>query len=150
MSKVTTIKNYLDTLVAGALTGYFQLPDNLATEDNTNTYLEKGFAVSYGPGVNDSANFCQGEILISRGYDIRLTNIYVPNNDETYRGSLESALMEDLFLILTAIQADVLLGGNAFDSIPEGDTGIQYLVDEAQEQIITTALTLTVRYRETF
>ena len=150
MSKVTTIKNYLDTLVSGAVTGYFQLPDNLATEDNTNTYLEKGFAVSYGPAVNDSQNFCQGEILISRSYDVRLTNIYVPNNNETYRGSLESALMEDLFLILTAIQSDVLLGGNAFDSIPEGDTGIQYLVDEAQEQIITTALTLNVRYRETF
>src|SRR6056300_545303 len=123
MSKVTLIKNYLDTLVDGALpAAYLELPDNLATEDNTNTYLEKGFAISYGPAENDSSNFCQGEILISRQYDIRLTNVYVPNYDENYRNSLESGLMEDLYLVLVAIQGDVLLGGTAFDSIPDGDT----------------------------
>jgi len=151
MSKVTDIKNYLDTLVNTALpSAYLELPDNLATQDNANTFLEKGFAISYGPSENDTQNFCQGELLVTRQYDIRLTNTYVPNNDESYRGGLESALMEDMHLVLIALQSDILLGGNAFDSIPDGDTGIQYLIEEDEEQIITTALSLRVRYRETF
>ncbi len=93
---------------------------------------------------------CQGELLITRQYDIRLTNIYIPNNDEDYRSSLESDLMEAVYLIIVDLQSDFLLGGNAFDSSPEGDTGIQYLVDDDEKQIITTALNLRVRYRETF
>ncbi len=57
MSKVTDIKNYLDTLVGGALPAtYFELPDNLVIEDNSNLYLEKGYAVSFGPAENDTQN----------------------------------------------------------------------------------------------
>lgn len=150
MSKVTQIKDYLNAVVLAALPSYFQLPDNLATEDNTNTFLEKGFAISYGPAVNDTSNWCQGELLVTRDYDIRLTNNYVPNYDEEYRDDLESDLMEAIYTLFISLQADVYLGGLAFDSFPAGDTGIQYLVDESEKQEITTAINFQVRYRETF
>lgn len=150
MSKVADIKAAINALVSAALTDYYQLPDNLATSENSNLHLEKGFAVAYGPAENNTQNFCQGELLITRQYDVHLTNIYVPSHDETHRDLLEAAIMESAFTILEDLQADVQLGGLAIDTSPTGDTGIQYLVDnESQEQMITVTIGLSILYSET-
>lgn len=150
MSKVSDIKIYLSNLTGTTLSDFFKLPDTLVLEDNTNLMLEKGYAVQIGPSENDTSSFCQGELLISRQYVIRLTNDYVPNMDPDFREGIELALMESIHLLIVALQADFELGGNAIDAMPTGDSGIDYLISEDGKQEITAALNVQVRYSENF
>jgi hypothetical protein len=150
VSKVSDIKIYLSDLAGSTLTDFFKLPDTLVLEDNTNLMLEKGYAVQIGPAENDTENFCQGKLLISRQYTIRLTNDYVPNMDPDFREGIELTLMESIHSLIVAIQADFELGENAIDAMPTGDTGIQYLISEDGKQEITAALDVRVRYSENF
>jgi hypothetical protein len=150
MSVAQDIKEAFNSVVQTALSDFKQLPDTLATEMNTNLHISKGFSVLYGECNNLTNNFCPGqEIILNRQYDIRLTYEYVPNYDESYREDLESELINSSILVVKAVYADTTLAGVCIHAQFIRDTGIQYLVNESEEQALTMALTFEVGYSET-
>lgn len=147
MSKVVDIRSYLETLVQATVSGYVKLSDSHQASDNPSLILTKGYSIGFSPGENVSDEWCPGTIPISRQFQLILTNVYTPNLDPDYRGSLEDSLMNDEFAIVGAIEKDVTLTGNAITSRFLFDNGLEYLIDDEKQFIIVVA-TISVIYEE--
>jgi hypothetical protein len=149
MTVITDIQNALDAKIEATLPGYVRLSDSYDAPDNPNLYLKKGYATAYGPGENDSDNFCVGDIRIKRQFVVVLTNTYNASLDADKRQLLEQNLMEDHLKIALAVESDPSLGDVCIDSGYETDGGLEYIVDEKfNKQFIGIVSNFQIRYIE--
>lgn len=147
MTRVTEIRAALNTLVQNQLPDYGKLSDSYETLDNASTILLKGYSVGFGPSERNSDEICQGFIRIRRQFQIILTNVYMPNFDADYREGLENSLMDDHFLIVSALEKDPTLTGENINSFYASDGGLEYLIDD-RKQFIIVVITVSVDYIE--
>lgn len=146
MSKISDIQTALESLIETTLPDYVKLPDSYDSEDNAVINLEKGYSTGFGAGLNNSDNFCKGEIRVQRAMSFILTNTYTANLDPTYRSSLEKSMMDDHTAVLKAIECSDQLGGSLIVEY-DFDSGIEYLTTEFKQFIIITT-TISVDYIE--
>lgn len=148
MSNVSSVMTALNTAIATALPKYDQLSDSLDRADNTNLWLDKGFATAYGAGENATAEFCDFKSqIVDRTFQVMLTNIYAPTLDPNYRRELEGLLMDDQWTLRSAILGDPYLGGVAMDARFVSDSGIEYLENDNKQFIIIMS-NFTIKYQE--
>jgi hypothetical protein len=148
MSKVVDIRTALNTLISSTLSGYVKLPDSVDSPDNPDIILNKGFSVGFSSGENTSREWCIGTIMVTRQFQIVLTNLYTPNMDANYREGLENSLMNDEFAVIAALEESVTLAGNAVSSRFILDNGLGYLIAESGKQYIVIVITCSVTYEE--
>lgn len=145
MSTSTEVQTELNTLIEATLPTYDKLPDRNEPEDNPMIILDKGYATSFGPAVNNSDIICKGNIRIERSFSVILTNAYTPGPDPGYRESLERALLDDVDTLIDAIECNPQLNGKSINSTYSDDGGIEYLTVDGK-QFILIILTVTVEY----
>lgn len=149
MSKVTDIRDALNTIIQTALPTYMKLSDSIDTIDNASVMLQKGFRVSYGPADNSGREWCMTHIQRRRQFTFALTNAYVPNQDADGRQDAEDALINDQNEVVKAVHRDPELTGAAISSDFAFDNGIEYLLsDLGEKQYIMIVTTVSVDYYE--
>ena len=147
MSKVSEIRDTLETKVETTLPGYTKLSDAFESVDNANQLLEKGYAIAYGPSEGIYDEWCMGQMRQRREFRVVLTNIYLAGTDADYRTARETDLMEDEFTLIGAITKDVTLTGVCINSEFTFDQGIQYLEND-QKQYIIIVMSFMIDYIE--
>ena len=148
MSNVSQIMTALNSAIAATLPGYDQLSDSLDRADNTNLWLDKGFATAFGSGQNSTNEFCDFKTqIIDRTFQVMLTNSYAPTLDPDYRRQLEASLMDDQWTLRSKILGDPYLGGLAMDARYIDDSGIEYLESD-NKQFIIIMTNFTIKYTE--
>lgn len=145
MSTSTEVQTELNSLIESTLPTYDKLVDRNDPEDNPTILLDKGYATSFGPAVNNSDIICKGNTRIERSYSIILTNAYTPGVDPNYRENLERALVDDVDILIDAIECNPQLNGKSVNSTYSDDGGIEYLTIDGK-QFILIILTVTVDY----
>lgn len=147
MSKITTIRGYIETLVGGELAGYAQCANPYVPEANSQLTLAKGFGVGVGAGEPFKTEICP-KYGQRRLFNVLLINLVTstPNNVSAFH-ALEDALLEDLHLIRKKLEAEFVLGGSAIQSDYQGDSGIQFLSGD-QFKFISISVDYAVLYRE--
>ena len=149
MSTVTDVQDALDALIESTLTDYVRLSDSYDAPDNPNLYLKKGYATAYGPGQNNTNNFCSGSLQILRRFTVVFTNVYSASLDAEKRQALEQALMEDQQSVLLALECDPTLSANCVSARYDTDGGIEYIVnDKYQKQFIGIVSNFDIQYIE--
>lgn len=147
MSKITTIRSYIEGLVAGELAGYAQCANPYVPEANSQLTLAKGFGVGVGPGEPFKTDICP-KYGQRRQFNVLLVNLVTstPSNVAAFH-ALEDALLEDLHKIRKKLEAEFVLGGAAIQSDYAGDTGIQFLSGD-KFKFISVSADYVVLYRE--
>jgi hypothetical protein len=149
MSKVTDVRDALNTLIQTVLPTYLMLTDSIDIPDNANLMLQKGFRVAYGPADNSGRDWSMTHIQRRRQFSFALTNAYVANHDAEGRQAAEDALINDQNEVIKAIHRDHELTGTALSSAFAFDNGIEYLLDsEGEKQYIMIITTISVDYYE--
>lgn len=148
MTKVSDVRDQLNTIMATVLPAYEKLSDNYEASDNPNPIFEKGYMIGFSAGENLTNEWCNlGEIRIRRNFQIVLVNMYVPNLDADQREGTENRLLDDQFTFVAAVERDVTLTGVAISSRYSFDNGLEYLIDD-RKQFIIVNMTITVDYHE--
>lgn len=148
MTKVSDVRDQLNTIMATVLPAYEKLSDNYEASDNPNPIFEKGYMIGFSAGENLTNDYCNlGEIRIRRNFQIVLVNMYVPNLDADQREGTENRLLDDQFTFVAAVERDVTLTGVAISSRYSFDNGLEYLIDD-RKQFIIVDMTITVDYHE--
>lgn len=148
MSRISDIRDSLTSIVETALPDYTKVADAIQVEDNALQFLNKGFAVGYGPGEGVYDEWCMGQMHQRREFRIAVTNLYQPNAMPDYRESLETALAEDQFKVISAITKDITLTGVATNSQFAFDGGVEYLEAADGKQYIAIVSSFSVDYIE--
>jgi hypothetical protein len=149
MSVVSDVQDALDTIIEANLPGYVRLSDSYDAPDNPNLYLKKGYATAYGPGQNNSSNFCSGEVQIKRRFTVVFTNVYNASLDADKRQLLEQSLMSDQQKVILAVECDPTLNGNCITAAYDTDEGLEYIVDEKyNKQFIGIVSNFEIQYIE--
>lgn len=147
MSKISSIRAYIETLVATTLPTYAQCANPYSPEANSQLTLQKGFGVGVGPGEAFKAEICP-KYGQRRLFNILLVNLVtsMPNNVAAFH-ALEDAMLEDLHAIRKKLEAEFVLGGNAIQSDYQGDSGIQFLSGD-KFKFVSISVDYFVLYRE--
>lgn len=148
-TSISTIYDALVSLLSSKLTGYIQLPNPYAPEENNELYLNKGFGVAFADGEN-TQRFVGCKLSVARTFNIILVNrIVTTDHNTTVRGSLEKSIMEDEFTIINELEKNPTLQGSAFKSLFVSDNGIEYLEGERMKYLFLV-FNINIEYLENF
>ena len=127
MSKITDIREELETIIAAAVTGYRQIPNPYEIEKTSNVILKKGFAIAFGPGTN-TERLLSCQLSVDREMAIVLTRqVSSTEHDTNRREEIEKDIFEDHYLIIKAIEKDPSLNNKAARARYVGDNGLEFL-----------------------
>lgn len=129
MSKISTIYDALNALVAAELTDYARIPNPYLPADAANLVNEKGYGIAIGPGVNTDGTFCSASI--DRVFNLVL--IYQINafeGDALGRANSEKALMENQFSMINIFEKDPSINVDGDNVKYLSDSGIGFLSTE--------------------
>lgn len=148
MSKVSDIYDAYISFTEAALSSYIRIPNPYDPEQNATLILNKGYGIGIGPADN-TERLAKPKVSIARQFFVILVNqITATRQASSDRGTLEKALMEDAFTLISALEADDSLGGVAKITKFISDTGIDFLNNE-REKYFSTELTFSTEYFET-
>jgi hypothetical protein len=148
MSKISTIHDYLVTLVSTQLPSYTELPNPYIPEENNELYLSKGFGVAVGAG-QDRNRVVSCKLTWQRDFQVVLTNqITATDHDITQRQTVTKAILEDHYTLIDAIYKDTGLGGNAAKAEVFADSGLQFLTVGETDRYFVIILDVLVEYFE--
>lgn len=128
MSKISTIREDLETIIDGLLTGYQKIPNPYELEKISNVILRKGYGIAFGPGANTNRQLgCQ--LSVDREFAIILTReVAATEHNAEARETVEKSIFEDQYLIIKAIEKDAdLLGSSAANARYVSDNGLEYV-----------------------
>lgn len=127
MTKITNIREELESIIAASVAGYKQIPNPYEIEKTSNVILKKGFAIAFGPGTN-TERLLSCQLSIDREIAIVLTRqVSSTEHDTNRRESIEKDILEDQFLIIRAIERDPSLNNKAARARYVGDNGLEFL-----------------------
>jgi len=127
MTKITNIREELESIIAASIAGYKQIPNPYEIEKTSNVILKKGFAIAFGPGTN-TERLLSCQLSIDREIAIVLTRqVSSTEHDTNRRESIEKDILEDQFLIIRAIERDPSLNNKAARARYVGDNGLEFL-----------------------
>ena len=148
MSKISTVYDAMYTLLSSNLTGYTQIPNPYNSEQNSMLFLNKGYGLVVGTGDNTQRFATCDKKSYAREFTIVLVNQYIATEHDTdAKETAEKALLEDHATLITAIEQDADLGGNAATHLSISDGGIDFLEGD-REKYIMLELIVNVEYFE--
>lgn len=147
MTKISEIREQLETLITTALTGYRQIPNPYEIEKTSNVILRKGFGIAFGPGTN-TERMLSCQLSVDRDFSILLTReVAVTEHDAAGREAVEKSIFEDLHLLIKAIETDADLATKASRARYVSDNGLEYVGLENSRYFLIAA-TFAAEYFE--
>lgn len=127
MSKISEIREQLETLIEAAITGYKQIPNPYEIEKTANVILRKGYGIAFGPATNTERQLsCQ--LSVDREFSIILTReVATTEHNNAGRETIEKAIFEDQYLLIKAIEKDSDLATKASRARYVSDNGLEYV-----------------------
>jgi hypothetical protein len=127
MTKITEIREEIETIIKAALPGYRQIPNPYEIEKTSNVILKKGFGIAFGPGTN-SERLLSCQLSVDREMAVILTRqVSSTEHDTDRREAIEKELFEEHFLIVRAIERDPSLNNKAARARYTSDNGLEFL-----------------------
>jgi hypothetical protein len=135
-TKVTSVYDALVTLIGTTLSTYTKIINPYIPEDNSELFLVKGYGVGFGNGENTERQLsCKLSVL--RTFKVILVNqVVLTDHDELGHASLEKTILEDSIKILSALETNTTLNGNAIKSIYRTDSGIEFLEGDRSKYLL--------------
>lgn len=151
MTVATGIYTALVAKVLATLTTYVELPDSYEVAANPTYLMTKSFAVSFGDEQNNEYH-ATNLLNFERSFSVMLVNKIVSTvNSRAERAIVEKALIEDGYTLIKALYNDLTLGQVAMLVSYKGQSAMEYLTSEnATEKFITTTLSISIKYQDTF
>lgn len=151
MSAITTAYDAFVTRVNAVLTsgnGWVKLPNAYRIDKNPEIYLNQGYAIGLGAGLNTKRVF-SNTVSISREFIVTLVRTQDATDLEvTLKQTAEKTLFEDLKLLIADVEANSTLNqGNILCSY-QGDGGIES-VDGETAEFLSLRATFMIEYFET-
>lgn len=148
MSNITTIREALESVLFGVLTGYTKIPNPYELEKCSNMMLKKGFGIAFGPGQNTNRVLdCQ--MSIEREFAVILTReVTHTEHNAQGRETVEKALFEDQKLLIAKVEKDFALITGATRATYIGDSGLEYVGLENSRYFVLVS-TFATEYFET-
>lgn len=149
MSKITDIRDALETLVAASFTGFKKIPNPYLIERNANVFIDKGYGIAIGPAERVNLELCR--MAFNRFFNIPIIHVIGTQNDIDHREAAEQTLLEALQTFRLKLERDDnTLGGNAIKSDYEGDSGIEVIIaqDSTAPRYYLLSLSVSVLYQE--
>ena len=145
MSEISTIYDAFVVVIEAALPAYQQHADAIDPSSNNSFSLEKGFSVGFGPASN--TNKIINKKTVDQVFGVTLTNFYNANeNDPDGRRTIEKDFIEDLHLLINAVENNTELGG-CHKVVWLDYTNIDYFEIEAKKFMFIT-LAVSAEYFE--
>lgn len=150
MSSITDIVDQIYSNIATNFSTKSELFDPYDILNNDEQRLENGYGVVVGPASNQASTDNVFEV-VNREVGVILSRVlFETDYDSSVRKSYEKQLLEDGLSITQDLYADVDLSGMLSSIKFVADSGIDYVVlGEDERRYIFTALTFTIKYRET-
>lgn len=147
MSKITTIRESLETLLFAELTGYQKIPNPYELEKCANRILTKGFGIAFGPAQNTNRVLdCQ--MSVERDFAILLTReVTHTEHNAQGRETVEKALFEDQYKLIKVIERDYATVVGASRAAYVSDNGLEYVGLENSRYFVLVS-TFSVEYFE--
>lgn len=147
MTKIATIYDAIVDILEAELTGYTRLPNPYFVDKNVFLYLQKGFGIGIGPGV-DTERYTGCLISWERTFNIILVNqITTTQNNMASREFIEKALIDDHDALRKAFYLNSSLNQNAIKTSIISDSGISF-IDTETLKFLGLEMTLVVEYQE--
>ena len=151
MSVISTAYNNFVTRVDAVLTsgnGWVKLPNAYRLEKNPEIYLNQGYAIGLGPGVN-TKRVLSNTLSISREFIVTLVRVQDATDLEvTLKQTAEKTLFEDLKLLIADLEGNSTLNSGSILCSYQGDGGIEAIDGETQE-FLSLRATFIIEYFET-
>lgn len=127
MTKISTIRAALETIILGVVSGYQKIPNPYELEKISNVILRQGYGIAFGPGSNTERQLsCQ--LSIDRDFAVILTReVAATEHDASGRETIEKSIFEDQYLIIKAIEKDSDLLATASRARYVSDNGLEYV-----------------------
>lgn len=134
MSKITDAHAALVTLLGTTLfptaSGWNRLPNPYKPEENADNYLNKGWGLATGQGVNTD-KFVGAKRSTGRNFQVVLTLPFEGmEEDAAGKSDVDLALFEAQALVINALEKDFSVGGETCYTKYVGDEGIEYVRGE--------------------
>lgn len=127
MSNISTAIDAIRTRVSTLLSGHKKLSNNRVIEENAALYLDRGYAVAIGPGVNTN-RLVGCKMSLNRSVIVTVTRAHFGVDlDTAVRDTLEKTLLEDQFLIIKDLEKD--------PTVSEAVAKINYTNDNGIEEV---------------
>lgn len=151
MSAISTAYDNFVTRVDAVLTsgnGWVKLPRAYAIEKNPEIYLNQGYAVGLGPGLNTKRTL-SNTLSISREFTVTIVRVQDATDLEVSgKQTVEKTLFEDLKLLIADLEGNSTLNAGSILCSFQGDAGIESVDGETAEFILLRA-TFIIEYFET-
>lgn len=148
MSQISEVTENLHSIIAATIPGYVRIPDSIDIEDNSETYLRKGYAVVLGDSLPTTETVC-AILDQERTFGVSLTQqVFQTEHNASGIQSAKLSVMEDALTLLKELHYNnATINDSAVDCRFVGDDGISFLeTDRAKYYLVS--LIFTVRYRE--
>lgn len=148
MTQISQVTTNLHSIINATLPGYVRIPDSIDIEDNSETYLRKGYAVVIGDTTPALETTC-GILDQTRTFGISLTQqVFETEHNASGIQNAKLGIMEDAFTLLKELHfTNATINDSAINCVFEGDDGVSFLeTDRAKYYLVS--LIFSVRYRE--
>ena len=126
MSKVSDVYDRILLLLETELPSYAQIPNAYDLGANANLFVQKGYAIGFGPAIN-TEKFTDCNLSVNRTFSIVLTQQVTANiTDFDGVNAVAKQLFEDQYKIIKAIEKDPQLMDTSVTKFT-GDGGLEFL-----------------------
>ena len=147
MSRITEIYDAIVSVLSTELTGYTRLPNPYSVDQNTFLYLQNGYGLAIGPGV-DTERYVGCLITWRRDFTIIVVNqITTTMNNTDAKVIIEKGLLDAHDGLRKAIYLNSTLGGKAIKATLTDDQGVSF-IDADALKFIAVEMTVSVEYQE--
>lgn len=149
MSQITTITNNLHSIIQATLPSYARIPDSIDVEDNSETYLRQGYALSI-TDTTPQQETVKNILDQVRIFGVTLTQqVFQTEHNASGIQDAKLGLLEDGFTLLQELHyTNDTITGSAIDCNFVGDGGVTYF-DVDRNKYYVLNLVFEIRYRET-
>lgn len=135
-TKVSSVYDALVTLIGTTLSSYTKIMNPYIPEDNAEIFMVKGYGVGFGAATN-TERLLACKLSVLRNFKVVLINqVVVTDHDELGHAALEKSILEDSIKILSALETDTTLNGNAVKSKYVTDSGIEFLEGDRTKYLL--------------
>ena len=143
MSTISTLHDAVINRVSTTLSGHLRLSNPYQLEQNPDRYLEQGYGVAFGGGINsDRQVACK--LSMQREIVISITRRYLgQETDVTSKATLDKQLYEDQLLVIKDLYDNITEAPIKFVS----DGGTEFIVSDKSNYLALRS-TFQIEYFE--